>query len=135
MVQPYHRRALRIVALLCSFIAVLLSSSFARATTINGGNIVNQTWTPAGNPYLILGDITVPSGAFLTISAGTIVQFASSDMQLGGADSTKVEVIVQGTLTVNGTTANPVVFQAQNGTAAGTWYGIIRDRLQERQVR
>ncbi|MEO5728365.1 MAG: hypothetical protein ABI134_26500, partial [Byssovorax sp.] len=112
---------------MCSLFALLLCPSLARATTIAGGNIINQTWTPAGSPYIIQGDITVPSGAFLTVNAGTVVQFASTDGQAGGVDTARIELTVKGSLTVNGTTASPAVFQGQSGTSAGTWYGIVAD--------
>ncbi len=98
----------------------------ARAsTTIPGGNIINQTWTPAGSPYIVQGDITIPAGAFLTVQAGTTVVFPASDSQVSGLDSSHVEITVNGTLSVAGTAVSPVNFQAQSGTAAGTWYGIV----------
>src|SRR6185369_9755424 len=51
--------------------AVSAAASAAHANTIEtGGNVINETWTPAGSPYIVQGDITVPSGAFLTIEAG-----------------------------------------------------------------
>jgi parallel beta-helix repeat protein len=84
---------------------------------------------PGGEPYIVQGDITVPSGAFLTIQAGTIVQFASTDGQASGLDAARVEVIIKGTFTVSGTAASPVQFKAQNGSAAATWYGLEIDAL------
>jgi len=63
---------------MAAFAAAVMAAAAAHAATIKtGGNVVNETWTPAGSPYVIQGDITVPSGAFLTIEAGTVVQFAS----------------------------------------------------------
>ncbi len=115
------RRA-RFAALLCA--VAWLSVTASRATTIAGGNVINQTWTSAGSPYIVQGDVTVPTGAFLNISAGTVVQFASTDGQASGADTSRVELIVKGTLTVSGTAASPVTFQAQSGTTASIWYGI-----------
>jgi parallel beta-helix repeat protein len=97
----------------------------AAATTIVGGNLINQTWTPAGNPYVVQGDVTVPLGSFLTIQAGTVVELASSDGQVAGLDTARVEMTIKGTLNVNGSAAAPVVFKAQTGTAPSTWYGIV----------
>jgi MYXO-CTERM domain-containing protein len=91
-------------------------------TTIPGGNVGNQTWAAADGPFVIQGDITVQSGATLTIQSGTVVRFASTDMQSAGTP--RVEVIVNGTLAVNGTDGAPVTFEAETGTAAGTWQGI-----------
>jgi hypothetical protein len=42
------------------------AESLSSATTVAGGD-VSGTWEVAGSPYLIDGDITVPSGATLTI--------------------------------------------------------------------
>jgi hypothetical protein len=121
------RRARAVHLAACAFTAALLCAapSEAGATTIAGGNVINQTWTPAGNPYLVQGDVTVPAGAFLTIEAGTIVQFASVDGQAAGIDTSRVELTVDGTLAVNGAVGSPVVFQAQSGTSADAWYGIV----------
>ncbi|MGD8627132.1 MAG: hypothetical protein PVJ34_21535, partial [Anaerolineae bacterium] len=45
-------------------------------TPVPGGN-VSGTWTAAGSPYLIEGDITVPAGATLSIEPGVNVIFQS----------------------------------------------------------
>ena len=102
-----------------------IASPVEAATTVTGGNVINQTWTPAGSPYIIQGDVTVPAGAFLTVQAGTTVQFATSDGQGAGRNTSKVELSVHGTLTVSGTLASPVNFQSQTGSSSGSWYGII----------
>ena len=62
MAAPALRRFSRWLAFVLSFAACWLFGRAAFATTIPGGNIINQTWTPAGNPYLIQGDVTVPAG-------------------------------------------------------------------------
>jgi hypothetical protein len=57
------------------FSGILLVSTFLYAqTTIPGGN-VSGAWTAAGSPYLIQGNITVPSGSTLNIGPGVSVVF------------------------------------------------------------
>lgn len=114
----------------CALIAASMAVSFAHADTIiPGGNIINQTWTTAGSPYVIQGDITVPVGAFLTIQPGVAVQVATSDALASGFDTSKVEISIKGVLMVSGTAASPVTFQAQTGIVAGSWWGIYGDPL------
>src|SRR4051812_16514146 len=116
-------RALLPATAFLSFLAVALD---ARADPLlAGGNVINQTWTLAGSPYIVQGDLTVPTGAFLTIQAGVQVLFTATANLGAGLNPGKVEINVNGTLTVQGTPASQVVFQAQTGTAAATWYGIV----------
>jgi hypothetical protein len=106
-------------------VMTLLFASPLHATIINGGLIIDQTWTPAGNPYIVQGDIFVPSGSALTIEAGTIVQFTSTDSQAAGHDMFRIELEVDGVLVVNGTSQSPVIFEALSSLEPSIWYGII----------
>jgi hypothetical protein len=94
-------------------------------TTIPGGNIVNQTWSSAGSPYFVQGDITIPSGTTLAIEEGTVVKFADTDSMSSGESTNRIEVVVNGTLTVQGSASSPVIFQALSGTNPHIWYGIV----------
>src|SRR5688500_1462558 len=86
---------------------LIASTGIAAAdTVIVGGNIINQTWTAQGSPYVIQGDITVPAGAFLQINPGTLVRFASSDGMGAGRNTSIVELTVRGSLRVDGTAAS-----------------------------
>ncbi|MBK7193332.1 MAG: DUF4215 domain-containing protein [Myxococcales bacterium] len=98
----------------------------AADTIVAGGNIINQTWTPAGSPYIVQGDITVPSGASLTITAGTTVQVAATDGQAAGRNTSRVEITVRGSLSVTGTAGSPVTISGASA-AAGSWYGLVVD--------
>ncbi|AKT39087.1 DUF4215 domain-containing protein [Chondromyces crocatus] len=130
--MPWMRRSALLVyvfGLLCTFaLLVAMTRNAAAQTTIPGGNVINQTWTLAGSPYTVQGDVVVPAGATLTIEAGVQVRFASTDAQTSGLDTSRVELTVRGTLNLNGTAANPVVLQASSGSSAGLWYGVVADQ-------
>ncbi|NOY90365.1 MAG: DUF4215 domain-containing protein, partial [Deltaproteobacteria bacterium] len=120
-----HVRA-SLLALVTLALLALAPTSADAQTTIPGGNIINQTWTTAGSPYLVQGDITVPAGAFLTIEAGVEVRASSSDAVSSGTNTSRVEIIINGRFTVNGTAASPALFTSVT-TTTGSWYGIIAD--------
>ncbi|AKT39091.1 right-handed parallel beta-helix repeat-containing protein [Chondromyces crocatus] len=128
MKRPHALAAPLLAVLTVLALSVGLTRSAAAQTTIPGGNVINQTWTTAGSPYVVQGDIVVPAGATLTIEAGTQVHFTSSDGQVSGVDTARVEMTVRGTLNVNGTAASPVVFQASSGSSPGSWYGVRADQ-------
>jgi cysteine-rich repeat protein len=116
---PFYLALLSAAALL-----VVTSGEAAAATTLTGGTIINQTWTTAGSPYLVQGDLTVPAGAFLKIQPGVEVQFAPSDMQASGQSTARVELTIEGELAIAGSASAPVVLRGQT-QSAGSWYGIV----------
>ncbi|HMF42024.1 MAG TPA: hypothetical protein VKQ32_15225 [Polyangia bacterium] len=105
-------------------VAVVWSRPAGASTTIPGGNIINQTWTAAGSPYIVQGDVIVPPGSTLTIQPGVEVQVASTDAQASGSDPTRVEFTINGALNATGTSQAPILFHAQSGTTASIWTGI-----------
>lgn len=78
------RRHLLVALIVCVLLAAL---GVASATTIAGGNIINQTWTPAGNPYIVNGDIAVPSGAYLRIEAAPGPYTVTGDLTVAAVAS------------------------------------------------
>jgi len=83
-------------------------------TTLSG-TVSSATNIPANSFLHINGNLTVNAGASLTIGEGTLVRL-----------NTGADIEVAGTMTVNGTTANPVFFYP--ATAGAKWGGIwVRD--------
>ncbi|MCZ7682340.1 MAG: hypothetical protein M5U28_27530 [Sandaracinaceae bacterium] len=103
---------------------LLLASPALAQTTIAGGNIINQTWTPAGSPYRINGDVIVPNGAYLDIQAGTVIEVATSDGLGAGENTAEVEITIHGQLHVTGTASEPVIIRGV-GSGTNAWYGIL----------
>ncbi|MES2691415.1 MAG: right-handed parallel beta-helix repeat-containing protein [Bacteroidota bacterium] len=80
----------------------------------NGGNL---HWT-SEKPYVIYDSILVPFGCTLTIDAGTRIHSYNNSC-----------ILVQGTLVVNGTPENPVIFEGTRLDGGGKdytkqWIGI-----------
>jgi len=75
---------------------------------------------------LICGDVTVDSGAVLTIKPGTVVRSVPDrDNEKSGVDTTKYELIVYGTLNIAGADTEEVTITSAGAEPkAGDWYGI-----------
>ena len=86
-------------------------------TSVSGTIAANTAW-PANSRINVTGTLTVNAGVTLTVGAGTIVKVYSGTGTAGSA----AEIVVNGTLQVNGVEGNPVVFAPD--TAAGRWGGI-----------
>lgn len=94
--------------------------------TINhtwGPLFVNETWS---GTVVITGDITVPEGLILTIEPGTTLIFACErDDTLGGVDTSRCELIVEGALIADGEPGAPITFTTDARVPAPRdWYGI-----------
>ena len=91
--------------------SVLLTTSITIAdTNIPGGN-VSGIWTFAGSPYIIDGEITIPSDSTLSIEPGVIVQFSGH-----------YKFIVYGRLIAEGNADSLITFTAQDTTTG--WHGL-----------
>ena len=71
----------------------------AAATDHSGTISSNETWLAAGNPHVIVGNVTVNAGVTLTMGAGVEVLFDSSR-----------RITFNGTLTAVGTSGNEILF-------------------------
>ena len=92
-------------------------------STFSGVIATNTTWN---TDLLLTGDVTVPAGVTLTIDSGTtIFAVANSDDQSSGKWADKTELIVFGTLLVNGNDSAPVYFTSNSSSKmAGNWGGV-----------
>jgi hypothetical protein len=78
-----------------------------------GGRIASDTTLAAG-PYQVIGNVDVPAGVTLTVSAGAQLRFAGA-----------FAVNVSGGLTVAGNAASPALFTSYRTTVyPGDWTGI-----------
>ncbi|MBC8233343.1 carboxypeptidase regulatory-like domain-containing protein [bacterium] len=97
-------------------VCLFLIAAVASAQTIIPGGDVSGTWDVLGSPYLIEGDITVPSGETLNIKPGVEVIFQSW-----------YKLTVNGYLEAVGTASNLILFTAPEPGPPGPgpgWLGI-----------
>ena len=90
---------------------ILLQVSFAIAYTHIPAGDVFGTWTSSGSPYLIDGEITIPTDSTLTIQPGVDVIFQGH-----------YKFIVYGFLRALGTETDSIFFTAADTTVG--WHGI-----------
>jgi hypothetical protein len=83
----------------------------APVNNVSGTVAGNPTWTPAGSPYNITGNLTIPSGVTLTIQPGTTVYVAAgATVAVNGTG----RILAQGTDTQR-------IRIGKNPAATGNW--------------
>jgi hypothetical protein len=95
---------------------VLFATPAAAATTVSAGTYDAATWTAAGSPYTVSGNVSFTK---LTVEAGVTVLVAA------GASATALFGISATEIDVNGTPSAPVLFRAEKATTSrAAWRGI-----------
>lgn len=98
--------------LILFFISTLFTSANSMAQTYVSGAISSDTnWSLADSPYIVTGNILVPSGITLTIEPGVTVNVNSG-----------LYIKIQGTLVANGNESNNIVFTSSSDSPIeGDW--------------
>ncbi|POG54441.1 right-handed parallel beta-helix repeat-containing protein [Haloferax marisrubri] len=94
---------------------VAAAQSEANTTFVESDITADTTWTPEDGPYRIIQSVHIDPGTTLTIRPGTDVQLAEG-----------ITLSVDGSLVVNGTSAQPVTISRSAGAAAERRWASIR---------
>lgn len=93
----------------------LTSISTPSSTNVSGYIITNSTWTLAGSPYSVVGNVFVESGAFLTIEPGVLVKFSNG-----------TSLMIDGGLIACGNSTDEVTFTSDAAVPEpGDWGSIL----------
>ena len=94
---------------LFTIILFLITYSVFAQTNVTGNQ--SGTWNTSGSPYIVTGNITVPSGEILTVEPGVTINFQGH-----------YQFKINGKLIAEGTESDSIIFTAEN-TNTG-WGGI-----------
>lgn len=95
------------------------------SNVVSPGGHVMQSHTIAGS-FFLSGDLTVDVGKTLTVAPGARVKVYVADSQRAGADTSKAEVIVNGSINAIGTAADSVTWESGRvPPGPGDWRGMI----------
>jgi hypothetical protein len=100
-----------------TILALFIISSIS-AIEVSGTQ--SGTWTEADNPYLLVGDVTVPAGAVLTIEPGVIVRAMGN-----------FRINAEGSIQAVGTEADSIRFENGQTPPTNLWKGL---RLENESV-
>jgi len=100
-----RKNAIRLWAISVALLGLLILPAAASATALPSTITENMTLTPAGNPYT--GSPTIQAGVTVKVEPGV-------KLTVGG-------MTIKGTLDVNGTAEEPVLFTGAKEEKAGEW--------------
>ncbi|MGM0600579.1 MAG: carboxypeptidase regulatory-like domain-containing protein [Candidatus Rifleibacteriota bacterium] len=92
----------------------------------------NAVWTAQNSPYYLTGDLTVAPGVSLVIDKGVTVGVSKGDQWDPESDSDMIDILVQGTLMIQGAVEAPVAMTSVSSSPqAGDWNGITFDTMSD----
>ncbi len=100
------------LSLFCAALGILALCSLPASSDTYVSGPVSGTWTAALSPYVVLGELEVPTGLALTIQPGVAVQFTGH-----------YKLTVHGTLTAVGLPGDSIIFTRLQ--TFYTWAGIF----------
>lgn len=102
-----------------------------------GGVRVGET--VLNGDYLLLTDLLIPAGSRLVVKPGTTIKIRQAEATKIDPEylSSMTEILIRGTLIVEGTTAAPVVIEPEISRQSGDplWAGVILDHARSSSVR
>ena len=110
-----------------AFVLSLLGMFFQPLSPASAGILLEDTlWQ---GEVLLAENIVVPRGVTLTIGSNTVVTVTASESTKTDPEymSSLTEITVRGTLIIDGTAENPVVFRLDRKEKSDSWAGIIID--------
>jgi TonB family protein len=114
----------RINTLSIAVLCLLISAGEAQVQRYSG-EVINTTMIWSGT-IVIAGDVTIESNGRLEIEPGTQILFEpNTDLNKGGEDKTRAELVILGTVIARGLAGKRIVFSSRSSDPRmGDWYGL-----------
>lgn len=108
------------------------SPSNTEAFVMTGVMTTNAVWTSQESPYYLTGDLTIAANASLILDKGVTVAIAKGDQWDADSADDLIDINVQGTLMIQGTSLQPVTMTSSAvSPQPGDWNGITFENVSD----